>query len=121
MGYRSDVSIICEENAFEMLKKAWMEVDFEPDKVLSNDNGEYVIQWEYVKWYCSFPDVKAIEDVLTELDGIDYGEEEGYAYKSVIIGEDGATDENCNFRGGEVYDGVFYATTTIEIPSDFAA
>ena len=45
MGYRSDVSIICKEKAFENFKKAWEEVDFKPDRILKNDDAYFLI-WE---------------------------------------------------------------------------
>lgn len=119
MGYRSDVSIICEEKAFEMLKEVWYEIDFEPDKVLSNDNNEYIIQWEFVEWYHNLPAIEMLEEVLNMLDE-EYDEMKGYAYKEIRVGTDGAVEENCNTRGSEIYDEVLCLESTVVVPSDFA-
>ena len=39
MGYYSDVTIRCEEKAFEMFKEAWKKAEMTPDKVLKTNDG----------------------------------------------------------------------------------
>lgn len=119
MGYRSDVSIMCEKKAFDMLRKAWVEHDFEPDKIAKNENDVYLVEWKWVKWYNSYDDVGAIEDVLSVISEPAYDEEEGYGYKKIDIGEDDAQDIDCNVRGCDIFDDIFYVTTIIETPDDF--
>ena len=36
MGYRSDVTIRCEEKAFQMFKTAWEKADFKPHRILES-------------------------------------------------------------------------------------
>lgn len=49
-----------------MFKKAWQKAEMTPDKVLkTNDNtGDYIIQWEMVRWDTDYPEVAAINDVI---------------------------------------------------------
>ena len=63
MGYYSDVTIRCEEKAYEMFEEAWKKVDFKPCKVYEtneSNNHTYVLQWIGVKWYYEFDEVELI-------------------------------------------------------------
>lgn len=66
MGYYSEVTIRCEEKAFEMFKEAWKKTEMIPDKVLKTNDGteDYIIQWQRVKWDTYYLDVAAINDVI---------------------------------------------------------
>lgn len=102
MGYYSEVTIRCEEKAFEMFKEAWKKAEMTPDKVLkTNDNtGDYIIQWNIVRWDTDYPEVAAIKDVikkLNELQDPSDTKDEGLGYKFMRIGEnlgDIETDQN---------------------------
>lgn len=115
MGYYSDVTIICEEKAYELFKEAWEHWDIRPDCV-KKSYDDYIIQWDYVKWYPSFNDVKAIEGVCIKLCGEEYENTEGYAFKKLIIGEDNASDEEANKRGWDIMD--YYIHCYVAIPDD---
>lgn len=57
MGYRSDVTIRCEEKAFQMFKTAWEKADFKPHRILElgeDGNYTYILNWNWVKWYREF-------------------------------------------------------------------
>lgn len=102
MGYYSEVTIRCEEKAFEMFKEAWKKADITPDKVLktNDDTGDYIIQWGTVKWDTYCLDVAAINNVikkLNELQDPSDTKNEGLGYKFLRIGEnigDVETDQN---------------------------
>ena len=117
MGYRSDVTIRCEEKAFQMFKTAWEKTDFKPHRILeSGEDGNYtyILNWNWVKWYGEFEDVSEIMNVCYALDEKD---EDGYAYKVIEIGEDNATEEYANEAGYEVFDN-FYVVVDVNLPSD---
>lgn len=102
MGYYSDVTIRCEEKAFEMFKEAWKKAEMTPDKVLKTNDGtgDYIIQWNMVRWDTDYPEVAAINDVikkLNELQDPSDTKDEGLGYKFMRIGEnlgDIETDQN---------------------------
>lgn len=117
MGYRSDVTIRCEEKAVNLFKEAWQKVDFKPGKIyVSGEKGNctYTLCWEWVKWYDGFEEVDAIMDVCNSLEG---NNEDGYAYKLIEIGEDYATEERCNDTGNKVF-ADFYVITSVNLPDD---
>lgn len=92
MGYYSEVTIRCEEKAFEMFKEAWKKAEMTPDKVLkTNDStGDYIIQWNMVRWDTDYPEVAAINDVikkLNELQDPSDTKDEGLGYKFMRVGE----------------------------------
>lgn len=63
-----------------------------PDKVLKiNDNtGDYIIQWQRVKWDTYYLDVAAINDAikkLNELQDPSDTKDEGLGYKFMRVGE----------------------------------
>lgn len=102
MGYYSEVTIRCEEKAFEMFKEAWQKAEMTPDKVLKTNDGtgDYIIQWNMVRWDTDYPEVAAINDVikkLNELQDPSDAKDEGLGYKFMRVGEnlgDIETDQN---------------------------
>ena len=102
MGYRSEVAIRCQKNAFEMLKKAYG--TFNPDKLLNKGDNDYLLYWDWVKWYDEYSHVAAITDVMGELDVMFGGDNEEivehyYGYKFMRLGADDDDVEvrsNCN-------------------------
>lgn len=102
MGYYSEVTIRCEEKAFEMFKEAWKKAEMTPDKVLKTNDGtgDYIIQWNMVRWDTDYPEVAAINDVikkLNELQDPSDTKDEGLGYKFMRVGEnlgDIETDQN---------------------------
>lgn len=104
MGYRSDVTIVLEENAFKAIKESIKKYNlessdkyysFKPHLVNIIDEKIYVIKWYYVKWYDDFKDVRSVEDVLNDLKE-NHVEEDGYGFKKIIIGEDNNITEDSN-------------------------
>ena len=91
MGYRSEVAIKCQKNAYEKFAKVYK--GCEPDKVLSNGDDDYLLYWSWIKWYDDYPEIQAINDVMTELDEMFGGDNENiydnhWGYKFLRIGED---------------------------------
>lgn len=111
MGYRSDVAILCHEKAFEKLRDAWNENEFYPDWIYKQPDT-FLVQWDDVKWYSDFPEVRAIETTLSYLD--DFGEDPQFQYRYVRIGED--TDDNEERGNGWLYD--IYVSRRIAIEGD---
>lgn len=92
MAYYSEVTIRCEEKAFEMFKEAWKKAEMTPDKVLKTNDGtgDYIIQWDMVRWDTDYPEVAAINDVikkLNELQDLSDTKDEGLGYKFMRVGE----------------------------------
>lgn len=92
MGYYSEVTIRCEEKAFEMFKEAWKKAAMTPDKVLKTNDGtgDYIIQWDMVRWDTDYPEVAAINDVikkLNELQDPSDTKDEELGYKFMRVGE----------------------------------
>lgn len=88
MGYRSEVAIKCEEKAYELFKQVFTEEELyiAPDKIYK-DGDDYILYWDWIKWYEEYDGVKAIEDVMLDLD--DHGNKDGgYGYKFMRLGED---------------------------------
>ena len=85
MGYRSEVAIKCQKGAYEKISRAEGVLMY--DKLLT-DGDEYIMVWDWVKWYEDYPEIKGIEDVLDELDEIEDASKKGMAYKMIRLGED---------------------------------
>lgn len=91
MGYRSEVSIQVEKKAFDMIMESikkyneTQEWKFEPDVVFRNSD-EYILVWNNVKWYSDYEDVKAVDNVLKELNKLK--DVDGYRYRFYRLGED---------------------------------
>lgn len=117
MGYRSDVTIRCEEKAINLFKEAWQKVDFKPHRMyVSGEKGNctYTLCWDSVKWYAGYEEVEAIMDVCNQLN--EYVES-GYAYKFIEVGEDNATEEYGNETGYDVFSD-FYIVVDVNLPKD---
>lgn len=123
MGYTSDVTIMLQPKAYKMVmdsineynKKQTNGYRFVPYEDLSNPDGEHIIKWSGVKWYAGFEDVQSVTHVLRELCN-EHEEEDGYGYKCIQVGEDGAIEEESNNWD---WGSDMYPLTTIEYPSDF--
>ena len=91
MGYRNEVAIKCETKAYERFKVVLADNNFKPDKVLFDD-GDYIIYFDWVKWYEDYPEVNAIYDVMNQLDDEHDGHDD-LSYKFLRLGEDDADKE----------------------------
>ena len=90
MGYRSEVAIKCEEKAFEMFKEVCRKVNYLPDKIYKEGN-EYILYWDWTKWYEDFDWIQAIISVMDRLDKLNDSKSDkdtGYGYKFLRLGED---------------------------------
>lgn len=92
MGYRSEVAIRCQDKAYKMFEKAWGE--FTPDKIF-HQKDDHLIYWDWVKWYEDYPDVSAIENVMSKLNELDNDEaiEKKMGYRFMRLGENDADIE----------------------------
>lgn len=91
MGYRCDVIIFCQERLYKEIINKCKENDFEPNRVMRGKDGDiynYRLDWNWVKWYNDYPEIRAINRVLSLADE----EEVMYDYKQLIIGEDNDTE-----------------------------
>lgn len=118
MGYRSDVGIKCGERAFQKFERAYKDVALLPDKVLKGKSysgeTEYLMLWEYVKWYAGFyDDVDAIEAVMNELDELDEPDFTD-SYKFLRLGEED-TDVESRSNNWNVE---LYFKRFIDVPED---
>lgn len=87
MGYCSEVAIKCEEKAYELFKQVFTETNFHiaPDKIYK-DGTDYIIYWDWIKWYEDYNDVATITHIMNELDT--YGNDDGgYGYIFLRLGE----------------------------------
>ena len=95
MGYRSEVAIKCEEKAYGMLKEACHNMDIMPDKIFE-DGDEYILYWDWIKWYEDYEEIAAIVktlDKLDELQNSNNNETTGYGYRFMRLGENDADTE----------------------------
>ena len=85
MGYRSEVYLRIAEPLVEVVDAA-RKLDENLDKMLSEGatlgKEKTDFTWEYTKWYDTYPEVQAVENLLDMLQDDDYGfirvgEEEG--------------------------------------------
>ena len=94
MGYRSNVAIKCQKGAYRKISSNKEILEY--DKLLT-DGQEYIMIWDYVKWYDDYPEVIAIDCILKELDSIEDAYDKGMAYKFIRLGEsDGDVEERTN-------------------------
>lgn len=120
MGYYSDVTIRCEEEAYKEFKQTWKEQMFKPTRIYENKadgKTQYTVCWDGLKWYDYFPEVQAINEVMKWLDAEERCDTEGYGYKFIQIGEDNATVENWNERGDCIFTD-FYIVIDLNLPSE---
>jgi len=130
MGYRSEVTVMCGEKAYEMIKQSIEQYNatskssynFVPHNVeFRNDGNEvytYLLKWHDVKWYHDYSDVSSVESVLNELCSDKYSNKDGYGFKKIEIGEDNATIE-CSNEAGEEYGYEFYVQCSMSQPDGF--
>ena len=119
MGYRSDVSIMCTKKVWDLLNDSMANYNekneeyspFKPHSI-KTDGENYLLQWFDVKWYSNFEDVQSVEKVLNKV-GDEHDDDEDYAYKQILIGEDGATNEYGNSAGFDLFD-IFYVVPQLE-------
>lgn len=129
MGYRSEVVIMLESKAYEMVMDSMKKFNekeenvkngysMKPHDEYSDNNGNRIIRWYDVKWYPSYDDVKSVENVLSELNSREGNELEGYRYKELILGEDNATEEYTNDYDWSLgYD--FLISCSFDFPAGF--
>ena len=76
MGYRSDVFLRIAEPLVEVVQAA-AKLDPRLEEMLKEGESDHGAKtdfhWESYKWYDSYPEIKAIEDMLDELDEDDFG------------------------------------------------
>lgn len=82
MGYRSKVYIYCDKKCYEELKET-IKTELCPDKLYKNDNN-YLIEYEWVKWYEDYPEIETIMAILEELQD----DEEKGKFGYLRLGED---------------------------------
>lgn len=118
MGYYSEVGIKCDEKAYEMFMQVAKENNIIPECVYKEGDGDatqYTMLWNCVKWYDYFSDVKAIENVMQQLDQThEAGSYDGLGYKFVRIG--GSYDD-IEERTNE-YDIELWVTRTLDISGE---
>ena len=104
MGYRSEVvfaiapEATCAFMALCAQTPELHDLCFKHNDVLQTgveEEGDFLFQWDHIKWYPSFPEVEALEafmDALESDDLLGYGEKEERdwhaCFKFVRIGED---------------------------------
>jgi len=109
MGYRSQVIFGIRKEHRELIDKVleehdltdnfkWYERTYEHIKYsdcgMKVKNTEYWIVWigDYLKWYDDYPDVSAVNRIISDYSELNEGIEKGESYKTfmVCMGEDGA-------------------------------
>ena len=117
MGYRSDVAIRCGSRAYEMFREVFVkeELCIAPDKIYK-DGNEYILSWEWVKWYSDYDGVSAITEVMDRLDCLDEwcdkADWSAFGYKFIRIGED---NDDIEVNGNDL-DIELWITRKIEMP-----
>lgn len=113
MGFKSNVTILAQPKAYEMIINSIKEYnknelegeyEFTPDMIERNYEDEplYTLKWFWIKWYPDFSEVKLINKVLQIL--IDkHNEEDGYGFKQVIVNEDNSAEEITNMSDLDSY------------------
>lgn len=75
MGYRSDVYLRVAEPLVEVVDAA-RKLDDKLDEMLKHgscDGSKTDFHWEWTKWYDTYPEVQAVENLLEMLQDDDYG------------------------------------------------
>lgn len=105
MGYRSTVYLRINAPIVEVVQAA-AKLDPKLEEILKQGQEEFGSDtdyyWESIKWYDERPDIRAIEDMLDELDDDDFG--------FIRLGEEQGDIEN----KGMPYDYEMYTQTTVE-------
>lgn len=93
MGYCSDVSIMCEEKAFSVLKDIFLDKDnfIVPDRVKQVTEFEskkvYLVEWYDCKWFDDFIGVDKIMQALHKFEE-ELEDAKGYEFYFIRVGED---------------------------------
>lgn len=92
MGYYCDVTLRCRKGVFERLQQIWKTTDFPEPSELTKLDGDYYIQWLFVKWSQDLlPGDKSPEDILDEILSecpSHLAEPSDLSYSFCVIGED---------------------------------
>lgn len=75
MGYRSDVYLRIAQPLVEVVDAA-RKLDDKLDEMLKHgtcDGSKTDFHWEWTKWYNSYPEVQAVDSLLSMLQDDDYG------------------------------------------------
>lgn len=104
MGFCSNVYIACTEEAFKEFETAYSHHNFTPTSILRNIHGDYLLKWEWVKWYDRFEEVQAIEKVMRELDD---NNKENASYKFIKIDEDDTITTEANDYGYDIFEDTY--------------
>lgn len=94
MGYITDVTIRCREDAYSRFKAVWQqEKRFPRPTDLRQVDNDYYIQWAEVKWSNCYLDFNTspgelIDTVCDSLDEIDTEKNPAASYCMCIIGEE---------------------------------
>lgn len=105
MGYRSEVVLTVKKECFDKHKEDIKEiVSFCDDLIYIKEHDIYLIKWDHIKWYDSYPEVQAVEKFRQT-----YPEDTSFTRIGEEIG-----DIESSFNGYE-YD--IYVTRSIAIPS----
>jgi hypothetical protein len=104
MGYRSEVAIKCQPNAFEKLMSVCEETLMKPDSIIE-DGDCRILYWDWIKWYNTFDEIIAIEKCMQWLDeNHDPDSDDGLGYHFIRLGEDGSDiDDETNDFDIELY------------------
>ena len=79
MGYRSEVTVVCSENVYKNLMAVTEEDDFIPDHHYEMENGDYLIRYEWLKWYDTFDVIQDFMRVLNDVDEMCNEDESDFA------------------------------------------
>ncbi len=104
MGYRSEVVFAVAPEAVPVFMAIWagtpelLDWCFNHSDTLETGveyEGDFLFQWDHIKWYPTYPDIEALEAFMDALESDDlsqYGEKEErdwhQCFKFVRIGED---------------------------------
>jgi hypothetical protein len=109
MGYRSDVAYVIKFKSFEdrdnfvtlMLAKNEAPTTQAIEETVHDHKDDPIITFKQsdVKWYDSYPDVKAHHTLMA--DAVELYEA---IYRFIALGEDGAEDYQTDDDNGELYD-----------------
>ena len=101
MGYRSEVAIKCQKGAYDYINS--IDGAYGWDRTLT-DGTDFILEWEWIKWYEEYEGIKAIVDALNALDEIEDPYDTSMGYKMIRLGEDdGDVEERSNTDMIEFY------------------
>ena len=83
MGYRSDVKIVAGKNAAKELREVNKKYEYLTET--EGENGEWLFECDWIKWYDDEEDIAAYMDVVNKYMGME-GEDNGIDF--MRLGED---------------------------------